>query len=401
VTISVSDKGAGKPGSNTILLKKATTDLWITISAPDVADGQYFGQITLNPQKSGANNVVIPVAFNKKQGLVTLTHDCSPTTIPKRTGLAHCVASVANFSQSPAHVSLTVTNLDKGKLNFSNVSAPASAIKNGDGVQWNGTLTPSIPPQISSVSPANPNDTPNGGYLPLTLFGGSLVVPGGDDAITNFNVPTFYFGGEPYSQIGVVTDGYVVIGGGTAADVNFAPQTFPNPARPNNVVAPFWNDLITANSGTSNTIRVNVLAASDGEEWIVVDFEAVKNFSNANTHTGEVWLKVSAGPVTGPASEQTTISYANANSANGDPGSGINWGAENRDGTSGKNIPAPGPADNTEYFVVTSPPQAGGTATITYDASSTYAGTYKSVASMTSDVTPGTTQVVQTITVTG
>src|SRR5262249_33453032 len=127
-------------------------------------------------------------------------------------------------------------------------------------------------------------------------------------------------------------------------------------------------------------------AASDGEEWIVVDFEAVKNFSNANTHTGEVWLKVSAGPVTGPASEQTTISYASANSANGDPGSGINWGAENRDGTSGKNIPSPGPADNTEYFVLTSPPQAGGTATITYDASSTYAGTYKSVASMTSDV---------------
>ena len=27
------------------------------------------------------------------------------------------------------------------------------------------------------------------------------------------------------------------------ADVIFAPQTFPNPARPNNVIAPFWTDL--------------------------------------------------------------------------------------------------------------------------------------------------------------
>ena len=46
-----------------------------------------------------------------------------------------------------------------------------------------------------------------------------------------------------------------------------------------------------------------------------------------------------------------------------------------------------------EYSVDTSPPTAGGTATITYDVSSNQAGTYKSDARMTSNVTPGTTQV--------
>jgi len=34
-----------------------------------------------------------------------------------------------------------------------------------------------------------------------------------------------------------------VIGCGASADVVFAPQHFPNPARPNNVIAPFWTDL--------------------------------------------------------------------------------------------------------------------------------------------------------------
>ena len=40
--------------------------------------------------------------------------------------------------------------------------------------------------------------------------------------------------------IGVVSNGYVVIGGGDGADIVFTPQTFPNPARPNNVLAPLW-----------------------------------------------------------------------------------------------------------------------------------------------------------------
>jgi subtilisin family serine protease len=402
-TIYVSDHAPGPNGprsDNMIHLKrKGTTDLWITISAPELATGQYFGRITLDPQGNKLNNVTIPVAFNKRQGVVTLTHDCAPTTFPKKTGVAHCTARVANFSQSPANVDLTVTNLDRGKLDFTNISAPASAIKRDDGVQWSGTLTPSVPPQVTAMSVANPAQTPAGGYLPLSLFGSSLVIPGGDDVLTNVNVPTFYFGGEPYSSIGVVSNGYVVLGGGTGADINFAPQTFPNPARPNNVVAPFWTDLNTTGGGAAGTVRVNVL--TDGaSDWIIVDFGAVRNFSNATTHTGEIWIRASSKSHVGPAGEQVTISYAAANSSGGDPGSGINWGAENRDGTSGKNIPAPGPANNTEYFVTTSPPTAGGSATITYDASSRQEGTYKTVASMTSNVTPGTTQVVKTLTVT-
>ena len=43
--------------------------------------------------------------------------------------------------------------------------------------------------------------------------------------------------------IGVTSDGYLVAGGGEAADVEFVPQTLPDPTRPNNVLAPFWTDL--------------------------------------------------------------------------------------------------------------------------------------------------------------
>jgi len=148
----------------------------------------------------------------------------------------------------------------------------------------------------------------------------------------------------------------------------------------------------------NNAIQVNVLTDGDST-WIIVDFQRIKNFSNSTTHTGEIWIRVSSGTHTGPAGEQLTYSYGTANAAAGDPGSAINWGAENRDGTSGKNISS-APANNTEYRPVLSGPTAGGSVAIPYDITSKKQGSWNSVASMTSNRTPGITQVVTTLTVT-
>ena len=267
-------------------------------------------------------------------------------------------------------------------------------------MQWGGTLSPTVAPQITSLTNIT-GEGPAGGYLPIASFGPPIAGVG-DDSIANFSVPTFYYGGEAYTSIGVVSNGYVVIGGGTGADVNFAPQSFPNPAAPNNVIAPFWTDLNPSSTGAGK-IYINTI--SDGSNsWIVVDWEGVKNFSNATTHTGEIWFQVSGGAAgTGPVSEQTTISYGAANAAAGDPDETppltINWGAENRDGSSGVNLPS-APADGSEYAVHTAPPTAGGSVAIGYDASSKKAAVYRSDAELSSDVTPGTTQVIQTLTVT-
>ena len=380
-------KGPGASSKNLGVDAGQSLTFWVTISAPELANGQYVGRITLTPKRGTA--VTIPVAFVKKQGAVTLTHSCAPLSIAASSGVAHCTASVANLGSVSANVSLNVTSPDK--LAYSNISAPATATKNG--ATWSGTLTPAVPPQVNSITPTT---GPGPGYLPLSAFGVGPIAGVGDDTITNFDVPTFYFGGEPYTRLGVVSNGYVVMGGGTSADIVFVPQHFPNTARPNNVVAPFWTDT---NPPAGGAIRIAAL--NDGSStWLVVDYDAVKNFSNATTHTGELWFRLASGAAgTGPSSEQVTISYGAANAAAGDPGSGINWGAENRVGTSGVNLAA-APANDTEFAVNTLPPAAGGSQTITYDASAKKAGTYRSVAGMTSNVTPGTTLVVQTLTVT-
>jgi hypothetical protein len=380
------------------IAKGASLTFPITISAPAVANGQYQGRINLVP-RNGSNKVTIPVAFVKQQGAVTLSNTCSPTSFAAKTGISHCTASVANFSQQSATASLNISNGDKGKpLQYKNVGLPGSVIDGGEGVQWSGTLSPAIPPQVTSVSPGS---SPAGGYLPLSLFGIAPIAGVGDDTITNFNTPTFFYGGEPYTSLGVVSNGYLVLGGGTSADIVFTPQHFPNAARPNNVLAPLWTDLNPTVGG--GAIRIGTL--TDGSNtWIVVDWQHVKNFGNATTHSFEVWLQVASGGAgTGPSSEDVSWTYGTGpdagNAGTGDGDSGVNWGAENRDGTSGANV-ASAPADGSQYQVHTTPPTAGGSVTIPYDVSAKKAGTYHSVASMTSNRTAGITQVVTTLTVT-
>lgn len=392
------------PGTHKNLIavgRNRAVRLYVTISAAGLANGQYFGRITLDPRTRGFHNVTIPVAFVKKQGAVTLTNTCAPTTIARRIGRARCNATVTNFAAVPANVRLRVTG--KG-LRFTQIMAPGLPIDGNQGAKWSGTLSPAIPPQVTSIAPTT---GPDDGYLALSVLGIPPVAGVGDDTITNFDVPTFYYGGEPYTRIGVVSNGYVVVGGGDSGDIVFTPQHFPVAERPNNTVAPLWTDLNPPGGGA---IRAATVSGGANDGWVVVDWGNVKNFGDATTHSFEVWFRIQKGTSTGPASEAITYSYGPnltfpgdgpglGNAGSGDPGSGVNWGAENRDGTSGLNI-ATAPANGSEYRVTLTPPTAGGTASIRYTLSALRVGRYRSTASMTSNVTPGTTQVIQRLAVT-
>jgi subtilisin family serine protease len=410
IVVTTKAPGPNGPGAGATTLKVSkgkTLTFWVTISAPLAANGQYLGRINLTPQSG--TPVTIPVAFVKKQGAVTLSHSCDPTSFSAKTGVSHCSASVSNFGSVPAKVDLTVSPQVNGSgLQYLNIAPPATSIGPANGVHWSGTLAEAVPPQVDSITVAPHAQTPDGGYLDLSLLGVGNVAGVGDDTISNFNVPGFFYGGESYTRIGVVSNGYIVVGGGDSGDIVFAPQHFPVPARPNNVLALLWTDLNPAGAGG---IRVALLNDGAGTSWIVVDWAGVKNFGNATTHSFEAWIRVASGaPGTGPDSEQITYSYGPnltfpgdgpglGNAGTGDADSGVNWGAENRDGSSGVSIPT-APANGSEYFVNTSPPAAGGTQTVTFDLKGNKTGAFDSVAEMTSNLTPGTTQVIQTVHVT-
>ena len=167
---------------------------------------------------------------------MTLAQSCDPTTIRVR-GSTTCAVTAQNNGDGDATVSITskvsskleITGASGALVNRKKTTAQTAPIvltAPADGI-------PAIAPGVT------PGEDPTGckcGYLDLGLFGITPIAVG-DESVTNFNVPPFIFGGNTYTRLGVDSNGYIVVGGGTAADNSFAPQTFPDPAAPNGVLA--------------------------------------------------------------------------------------------------------------------------------------------------------------------
>jgi subtilisin family serine protease len=365
-----------KPSQFT-LAAGATQKIKVVISAPQVANGFYFGQITLDAAGS-AVDAVIPVAFNKTQGNISLQHDCDPLTIDLGE-TTECEATVQNLAPVAAAAQLTVSGPKARQLEITQFDAPAK--KNGpNGFTWKGTLSPALPPTVDSVAPG---ESPFG-YLPLSGFGFTPVAGMGDETIVNFTIPAvlpgFQFGSETYRRIGATSNGYAVVGGGTGADVEFdPPDDLPDAARPNNVLAPFWTDLNFADGGE---LRAGFLG-DDGVVWLILDWEAVPEFGTGGAidNSFQIWIELGAN-------EDITYTYG---AIMGDgTAEGLIVGAENRAGTSGATYDAV-PTAGLELVVVTSPPTPGGSQTIGYTAVGNVTGVWTLRAAATSNVTTGTT----------
>ena len=85
--------------------KKTAADVLDHDQRPEQSPtGSTSARITLDPEEAAAtNSVTIPVAFVKKQGAVTLTHTCAPTTFPAKTGVSalHGDASPTSAARRP------------------------------------------------------------------------------------------------------------------------------------------------------------------------------------------------------------------------------------------------------------------------------------------------------------
>jgi hypothetical protein len=354
----------------------ASRSVQITINATGLADGWYFGEITFSAQGQGPD-AVIPVAFNKADGVVELEHSCDPTTV-ELGSTAACEVTATNFAPVEADVTLDVSTSAKRKeLQIANPSSPATT--RGNGFTASTTLSPAIAPTIDGLEEAP------GGYLPLSTFGVTPISGMADETIINFDVPAFQYGSETYSEIGFTSNGYAVVGGGESADVDYIPQDFPDPARPNNVLAPYWTDLNFTDGG-----EFRVAAGTlGGIPWLIAEWTDVPTWesSGAVTNTFQIWIRTGS---------EETISFAYG-SIGGPDSIGLTIGAENRDGTSGATVDAPPATEGNDWYVLTSPPTAGGSLTIAYDAIGKARGEYDIVANLNSSLMNTTARRVVTL----
>ncbi|MEV1240190.1 S8 family serine peptidase [Nonomuraea sp. NPDC049750] len=317
-----------------------STKLTVVITAPDLPDGQYFGQVNLK-QVGGSRALHLPVAFFRQEGIVPVDQTCAPATIPRNTGESTCTVTVQNNSLSSAEVT-ALSTLD-ARLRLNSVTGATKI----------GTQIATAKATLAGRQPDKPTIAPGAGpagYLPLDAFG-ITPTPIGDEQALNFTVPAFTFAGKTYTRIGVVSNGYSVAGGTNGADdIAFLPQTLPDPARPNAVLASYWTDL-------DGTGAPGVFAGTltDGvSRWLVLEWR-VHTFGTSSLKVFQQWIGLNGV-------EDISYAYDPGNLPGDAPaGAGLTVGAENDEGTAGDQISGP----PTQDLVVTSTPGAPGGA-LTY-----------------------------------
>jgi hypothetical protein len=175
-----------------------------------------------------------------------------------------------------------------------------------------------------------------------------------------------------------------VAGGAAAADIDFAPQTFPNPARPNGVLAPFWTDLDGAGAP-----GIRAATLTDGvNTWVVIEWSLNVFGTTSNRHF-QTWIGINGV-------EDVTFTYDPAALPADPAGLPFNVGAENADGSAGDQIAGL----PTEDLRVTSTPGApGGTLSYSFELLGQQAGVGNVTTSVTTPLVVGTTTEVDPITV--
>ncbi|MFU8839466.1 MAG: hypothetical protein ACNA8R_01935 [Nitriliruptoraceae bacterium] len=375
----------------------ASRSFTIDIDARDVPMGEVrHAQLELT---HGNLSATLPITIERREPQVTLEHSCDPLTLA-RNATTDCSITITNTAQDAATVNVMSTlprqlALDPGSVvgaevvgngfRFSGTLGGAEVV--GNGVRFSGTLVGAEPPGVAITPGGSPF-----GYLPLAGFEVEPLGGIGDESIANVSTPPFRYGGEVYDEVGVVSNGYAVVGGGTGADIGFVNQFLPDPDRPNNVLAPFWTDL---NPAAGGALRVGVVSPdSNSNEWIVVEWDKVPNWSNTSqVNSFQIWIPLLSN--TGDES-QTEITYAYGPELSAGDGGFLTVGAENVDGTKGamlyfdRNGTLPQPDSSATVTWPEPEPEPDQTHTITYRAVGRTPGAWQSCASMTGDIFLGT-----------
>lgn len=256
-----------KPGAS------ATFTISIESAAP--IDTQQFGTIHL--VESGGAALHLPVAFIHTQGTVSLTQSCPQGAAPG--AAVTCTIEAVNNSFDEQMVDLDTTVSQELHITGSEGARRANARR---AERHDVTLAGRAP----SVPSVDPGPSP-GGYVPLDQLG-VAPIPIGDEQVLQFDSPPFALNGQTWTSFGVDSNGYIVAGDAGAEDNNCCTlPDGPDPARPNNMLAPLWTDL----DGTAATGIFAAVLTDGASNWIVVEYR-VKVFGTDQPVVFQAWIGV-------------------------------------------------------------------------------------------------------------
>jgi len=346
----------------------ASGEFRVRLTARNVPDGDdRHVAVTLS---DGQRSARMPVTMVRRQPVVTLYKQCSPSVI--RVGeTTECTVTTRNEGLEAADIVLI------DKLPAKMVPQPSGvrgATLSGRSVKARMELPAGAAPSVS----VGPGSTPFG-YVRLSSFPEIPVLTDvADDDLMIVGVPGIVFAGESYTSIGVASNGFVALGEVDPAAAAAPPQLMPDPAPPNLILAPAWSDHDPSRGGA---IRVGYLTNGSGF-WTVVDWEDVADANGDGTSSFQVWLGNNGV-------EDVTFAYDHLDAAGA-----LTVGAENARGDSGQTYYGGGqgrlPTADTELAVTSTPATNGETHEISYVLEGVTEGSWRTCARLRSATFDGT-----------
>jgi hypothetical protein len=345
----------------------ASQELEIVIESDAAVGTQAFGAITLTAD--GRSDTRLPVAFTVAESEIALTAlGCTPdpVTAPQT---STCSYELANEGGTDGLIDLRAEGDDQATVTGADLGATtADGVATATDVALDG-ITPGVP----DTAPT----TDGFGFQPLSGYGISAT-PIGDEAYLNYDVPAFVYGDRTYDRVGIYSNGYVVVGGGAAADNLCCDQPpIGSPARPNNVLAPFWTDL----DGTG-TPGLYVGTLTDGiDSWLVVEWR-VNAYGTTSLKTFQTWIGLNG-------TEDITFTYDPQALPTVPSGQEVVVGAENSEGAGTTSV-AFNSAPTGDLRVTSGAPTPGAVLEWDVTVQGASAGTAEITAEATSNAHPGT-----------
>ena len=355
----------------------------ITVDARDVP----LGEVRHAEIRFRRYNEVLrfPITIVRRQPVVSLDKVCDPALFDLG-DTTECTITIENTSFEEANVSLVDELPNRLELIPESV---VGGVAVDNMVTFDGALYPAAAPEVYVDYPAPWGN----GYASLAGMGAPPNVTMGDEECVNFSTDSFLYAGETWDSIGMVSNGYAVVGGCTGDDdISYINDYLPSAGPPNNVLAPFWTDLDPSSGGNYYAYYL-----TDGVyTWLVFEWEDAPTWSGDEINTFQLWVGVSGfedisfayGPVLGDGDVWTP----------GEAGF-LTVGAENEFGNSGQMhyfSDGDGSVEGTlpvalddDVIVYSAPGAPGETHVITFEATGVEDGGWQNCAEMTSDLYQG------------
>lgn len=283
-----------------------TASFTLTVDTRFAAAGWHFGEVVWQDASGTYADARLPIAvfaaLSSDENVISTTPAAAevvagePLTIRSRAGFAGAPAQPYAFTMLMPEG----TELVEGSLVPSSYLATQfgfSIAPNMRSMTWAGTVNQLAP--VASVTPVN---FPFAGLSLTDLPFASPSLPceaGCDEAVFSFavgNFGGFIHNGELVTVMGITENGFVT-GSAPNFELSFINQNLPDPALPNNVIAPFWTDFEVGGE-PGGAVYYNIVF--DGvDDWLVWEWHEVYLWGQPDgpRYSFSVWIKLESDEI--------------------------------------------------------------------------------------------------------